>query len=72
MAVRVDESKCSGCGDCVPVCAVEALRLEDSMVKLLEEECIDCGACIDECPTGALSMEDEPVAARTAQDLGAT
>ena len=72
MGVVLDERKCSGCGDCVQVCAVEALALEDGVVKVSEEECIDCGACIDECPTGALSLDEESRSANAAHDLGAT
>ena len=64
MAIRVDETKCTGCGDCVAVCAVQALTLENEVVRISKEECIDCGACIYECATGALSFEERPAARR--------
>jgi ferredoxin len=64
MAIFVDQTKCTGCGDCVPVCAVQALTVENDVVHLAADECIDCGACVDECSTGALSFDEKPAAAR--------
>ena len=55
MAVNINKSKCTGCGDCVDVCPVEALSIENDKA-VVNDECIDCGVCIDECPSGALSL----------------
>ena len=57
MAVQIDEEKCTGCGACVEVCPVEALKVEDDKATV-SEECVECGACIDECPNEALSLPD--------------
>jgi ferredoxin len=56
MVLRIDRRLCSGCGDCIDVCAVQALSVVDGTVAVQQDECIECGACIDECPFGALSL----------------
>lgn len=61
MAVKVDESKCTGCGICVDVCSVEAIVI-DQVAKVDAETCIDCGACMDECPNDAIIMPEIEIA----------
>lgn len=56
MKATVDKEKCSGCGQCVDVCAVEAIKL-DNDIAVISDECIECGACVDECPNEAISLE---------------
>ena len=55
MAVNVNESKCTGCGECVPACPVEAISIENDKAQI-NDDCIDCGACVSECPNDALSL----------------
>ncbi|MEO0292616.1 MAG: 4Fe-4S binding protein [candidate division WOR-3 bacterium] len=55
MAVKIDKSKCTGCGDCVDVCPVEALSIKNEKAEV-NDECIDCGACVNVCPSGAISL----------------
>ena len=43
VAVRVDETKCSGCGRCVHECKMDIMKVGD-------HECIQCGQCISCCP----------------------
>ena len=54
MAVTVDKSKCTGCGACIDVCPVNAIKIEDGKA-IISDECIDCGACISQCPVEAIS-----------------
>lgn len=57
MAAEVDSDKCTGCGLCVEVCPVEAIKVADDDVAVVDaDECTDCGACVDECPNEAISL----------------
>ncbi len=57
--VRIDESRCDGCGVCVTGCAEGALRIVDGKARLVGENyCDGLGACLGECPRQALSVEE--------------
>ena len=56
MVARVDPEKCTGCGLCVEVCPVEAIRLEGGVAVVDPKACTGCGTCVDECPNGALAL----------------
>ncbi len=60
MALRIILDKCTGCGRCVVVCPVKALKLENKKVVLLPT-CNLCGICIDACKFDALEMEVKEV-----------
>ena len=53
---ETDEDACSGCGACVDICPVEAVRMEDDLPVVDEEWCIGCGVCTTTCPTDAIKM----------------
>ena len=61
MAVRfqaqVDNENCTGCGECVDLCQLEALQLSDELVRVNEKYCIGCGVCVSTCPTGCMSLK---------------
>ena len=55
--LEIDESKCDGCGQCIPSCAEGALYLEGGKVRLKDDAlCDGLGACLGECPQGALRV----------------
>ncbi len=56
MAADVEQSTCTGCGDCVECCPTEAIKIEKEKA-VVTEDCIDCGACVDECPTSAITLD---------------
>jgi ferredoxin len=57
--VTIDESKCNGCGICIPSCVEGALQMINGKAKLVSETyCDGLGACIGECPQGAISIEE--------------
>jgi len=56
MAARVDAENCTGCGNCVEVCPVEAISLQDDRAVIDEETCTECEVCVEECPEGAISV----------------
>ena len=53
----LDEGDCSGCGDCVSRCPMDALEMEGDVVAFNQKRCIGCGLCVSVCPTGALRLE---------------
>jgi Fe-S-cluster-containing hydrogenase component 2 len=57
MTVKVDEAKCTGCGDCTETCPSDALKVESGKVKVDAGECSECAACVDVCPEGSLSLD---------------
>ncbi|MBN1547612.1 MAG: 4Fe-4S binding protein [Syntrophaceae bacterium] len=54
--VKIDESKCTGCGICIQVCPVKAITVE-RVAKINQETCTGCGSCVAECPSEAIFME---------------
>ena len=57
--IKIDESRCTGCGACVKGCHGGALRLVDGKAKIVNEMyCDGLGACIGECLVGALTLEE--------------
>jgi NAD-dependent dihydropyrimidine dehydrogenase PreA subunit len=61
--IEIDESKCDGCGLCIPNCPEGALRVIDGKARLVSDLlCDGLGACLGECPKGAIRITE-----RTAQ-----
>ncbi|TGE38941.1 ferredoxin [Desulfosporosinus fructosivorans] len=61
--VKIDESKCNGCGLCVTGCHEGALQLIDGKARLVSESyCDGLGDCLPECPTGAIVLEERETA----------
>lgn len=58
MAAVVNAEECTGCGECIDVCPVEAIVLKDEIAVVDAEECTDCEVCVDTCPTEAISMSE--------------
>jgi Pyruvate/2-oxoacid:ferredoxin oxidoreductase delta subunit len=55
--VEFDESKCDGCGDCIPSCAEGAIQLVDGKARLVGDRlCDGLGACLGECEKGAIRV----------------
>ena len=57
MAITIDKATCIGCGNCLPICPVGAIALEDDGKASISAACVMCGACIGECPVAAISRE---------------
>jgi NAD-dependent dihydropyrimidine dehydrogenase PreA subunit len=56
--IRIDESRCDGCGQCIVGCPEGALQLIDGKARIVSEStCDGLGACIKECPQDAISVE---------------
>ena len=57
--IRIDESKCNGCGLCAKACHEGAIGMVNGKAKLLREDyCDGLGDCLPACPTNAISFEE--------------
>ena len=57
--VEIDETKCDGCGQCVPSCHEGAIRIVNGKARLVSDVyCDGLGACLGHCPRGAISIID--------------
>ena len=55
-----DEEECTGCGECVEVCPVEAIQMEGDLPMVDEDWCIGCGVCVVKCPAEAAKLKLRP------------
>ncbi|MFH0756647.1 MAG: 4Fe-4S ferredoxin [Bacteroidota bacterium] len=56
--VKIDETLCDGCGQCLPNCHEGALQMIDGKVRLISDlMCDGLGACLGHCPQGAITIE---------------
>lgn len=54
---RIDRDLCTGCGDCIDACPVDALGLVGGRAALVEPgACIYCDACEQVCPVDAIEL----------------
>ena len=57
--VKIDESRCIGCGECVKGCHGGALQIIDGKARIINEDyCDGLGACIGTCPVDAITLEE--------------
>ena len=55
--IKIDESLCNGCGECIPNCAEGAIKIVNQKAKIVKESyCDGLGACLGYCPQGALKI----------------
>jgi H+/Na+-translocating ferredoxin:NAD+ oxidoreductase subunit B len=52
-----DQGLCTGCGACVEICPVQAVKLEEDIPVVDEDWCIGCGVCATVCPSGAVQIK---------------
>jgi len=65
--VKVDWTKCNGCGTCVDNCPASVFELQDladcpdskKSVPVRADDCILCMTCVSSCPTGAITVEEK-------------
>jgi MinD superfamily P-loop ATPase len=52
------DTKCDGCGQCIPVCPVKGAIVGESGQRhsIDKTKCIGCGICLDVCPVHAISL----------------
>ncbi|OGR25194.1 MAG: 4Fe-4S ferredoxin [Desulfobacterales bacterium RIFOXYA12_FULL_46_15] len=55
--IRIDEERCTGCGNCVIACAEGAIKIIDGKARVIADKyCDGLGACIGDCPEDALKI----------------
>jgi Fe-S-cluster-containing hydrogenase component 2 len=55
MAVQINIEKCTGCGNCVEICPVKAIKIDDNKA-IVSDDCIECGVCKNSCPVQAITI----------------
>ena len=56
-SMEVDETKCSGCGNCVNSCGEGVFVLENGKAKVINQDnCRNSADCLPKCPQGAISL----------------
>lgn len=57
--IKMDESRCTGCGECITACAEGAIELKGGKARVVSDSfCDGLGACLAVCPAGALTIEE--------------
>lgn len=57
MGITIDLDKCTGCGECEPVCPFGVIELINERAQI-KEGCNLCGACVDACVYDAITIEE--------------
>lgn len=52
--LKIEESKCSGCGLCVEHCPMHNLELQK--IAVAKDRCTMCYRCVNECPKKAITL----------------
>ncbi len=56
--LRLDETRCTGCGMCLNVCPHGVFARDNRKVRLVQPAaCMECGACPLNCPFDAIAVE---------------
>jgi len=53
---EVNLDVCEGCGTCIKVCQVNAIKLKNEKATIDLKRCIGCGNCVNSCPNQSLSL----------------
>jgi heterodisulfide reductase subunit A len=74
VAAEVDQTRCSGCRTCVPVCPYKAISFDGAVDAAFVNRvlCMGCGTCVAACPAGAMTghhFTDEQIYAEIEQVL---
>jgi MinD superfamily P-loop ATPase len=58
---RVDEQRCTGCGQCASICRFSAIVCVRKKVLVFPELCHGCGGCLRVCPEEAITEVDREI-----------
>ncbi|HPA73187.1 MAG TPA: ATP-binding protein [Spirochaetota bacterium] len=68
---RVDDGKCTGCGECEKICAYSAIVLVKGKPLVLDDMCHSCGGCYLVCPERAITEVSREIGAVSSGRSGA-
>jgi uncharacterized protein len=54
---EIKPESCTGCGACVKICPVQAIRLESGIATFDHDLCIGCAECLSTCFFGAIRIQ---------------
>lgn len=54
---RIRKDECTGCGACVEMCPMEAIKIVDDVAQIEDERCLGCGLCGHHCDFDAAVLE---------------
>jgi nitroreductase/NAD-dependent dihydropyrimidine dehydrogenase PreA subunit len=58
--IKVDQSRCSLCRNCISVCVRRNIRINALSAEVIDQSrCIECGHCVAICPTNAITLIDQ-------------
>ena len=57
--IKISESACQGCVNCIKSCPTEAIRVIDGSIQILDGLCINCGECLRACRKNALRVRED-------------
>ena len=58
--LTLDETRCTGCGDCVAICPADCLEMSGPLPWLPRPaDCVSCALCAAVCPAEAIAMSSD-------------
>ena len=55
MPAEINKETCTGCGACVDICPVDAIKVENDKAEI-SDACVECGVCVNQCPVEAITL----------------
>ena len=58
MSIRIQKSKCAGCGRCIEACPGNLIKKDKENKAFIRQvrDCWGCTSCLKECKTGAIAF----------------
>ncbi len=75
VSIIKEKNLCCGCGLCVSVCPLNAIKYSEDTFEVVDEDCINCGLCFACCPrsffpiTLKLLKENEEIKAKFSDEI---